>query len=436
MMDATASKPTPDELTADELIATLAEPSVRADPYPVYARLRQLAPVHRAASGAVFLSGYEDCATLTRSPAFRSQGPEFMDAVAPGWRERPGRVATIESLLFRDPPDHTRLRRLVSGAFTARRIEALREEVVRLVYDALDKIADAGTDGGVVNLHEILAATLPISVIGALVGVPREDWPLLRRWMTAMMQIVEMTTNKQIMDDADEGAQQLMDYFADLVAQCRAHPHDDLASALVAARDSTNPNPNPGPDPDTTPDSTDPNTGLTETELLQTLILLFMAGVDTMVNHLAAGTAALLAHPDQLAALRADVALAPSAVEEMLRYDAPIQIIGRVSREPTQLGDTEIPPGALVIGLLGAANRDPAKFPDPDTFDIARKTGTSVLSFGGGMHYCLGAPLARIESAEFFPAFLARFPRLALAGEPERRGLVLRGFANLPITIS
>ena len=173
MVDTTANKPPTDEPsaigpTADELIAVLAEPSVRADPYPVYARLRQLAPVHRAASGAVFLSGYEDCATLTRGPAFRSQGPGFMDAVAPGWRERPGRVATVESLLFRDPPDHTRLRRLISGAFTARRIEALREPVIRLVGDALDTIADAGSDGGVVNLHEVLSATLPISVIGAL----------------------------------------------------------------------------------------------------------------------------------------------------------------------------------------------------------------------------------------------------------------------------
>jgi cytochrome P450 len=432
MMDATANQP-----TADELITSLAEPSVRADPYPVYARLRQLAPVHRAASGAVFLSGYEDCATLTRGPAFRSQGPEFMDAVAPGWRKRPGRVATVESLLFRDPPDHTRLRRLVSGAFTPRRTEALREEVVRLVDDALDAIAEAGSDGGVVNLHEILSGTLPISVIGALVGVPPEDWPLLRGWMTAMMQIVEMTTNTRIMDEADEGARRLTEYFADLVAQRRAHPREDLATALVTVRDSGD-----SGDSDSAAAS-DPSVHLSETavrlsetELLQTLILLFMAGVDTMVNHLAAGTAALLAHPDQLDALRTDPALAPSAVEEMLRYDAPIQIVGRVTGEPVRLGEVDIPAGALVIGLLGAANRDPSRFPDPDVFDIARRPGISMLSFGGGMHYCLGAPLARIESAQFFPAFLARFPTLALGGEPVRRGLVLRGFATLPITVS
>lgn len=404
-----------DGATADELVAALATPSVRDDPYPVYARLRRLAPVHRTASGVVFLSGYEDCVTLTRGPAFRSQGPQWMDAVAPGWRERPGRVATVESLLFRDPPDHTRLRRLVGGAFTARRLEALRGEVVRLVGGALDAIEDAGRDGSAVNLHEILSATLPISVIGALVGVPHEDWPLLRRWMTAMMQIVEMTTSTEIMDAADDGALRLMEYFAALAADRRTHPRDDLATALVASADA--------------------DQALTETELLQTLILLFMAGVDTMVNHLASGTAALLAHPDQLAALRDDPALAPSAVEEMLRYDAPIQIIGRVAGEPMRLGEVDIPAGTLVLGLLGAANRDPARFPDPDTFDVARPPGSSVLSFGGGMHYCLGAPLARLESAEFFPAFLARFPKLALGGVPQRRGLVLRGFAGLPITV-
>jgi len=161
-----------------------------------------------------------------------------------------------------------------------------------------------------------------------------------------------------------------------------------------------------------------------------------MAGVDTMVNHLSAGTVALLTHPAQLSAFRAQPSLAPSAVEEMLRYDAPIQIVGRVTGEQVCLAGLDISPGTLVIGILGAANRDPSRFPDPDSFDIARRPGTSVLSFGGGMHYCLGAPLARIESAEFFPAFLARFPNLAPAGAPERRGLVLRGFATLPITIS
>lgn len=404
-----------DGATADELVAALATAPVRADPYPVYARLRRLAPVHRAPSGMVFLTGYEDCVTLTRSPAFHAQGPQWMDAVNPAWREHPGQVATVESLLFRDPPDHTRLRRLVGGTFTIRRLEALRGDVVRLVGDALDAIADAGGDGSAVNLHEILSATLPISVIGALVGVPSEDWPLLRRWMTAMMQIVEMTTSAQIMDAADDGARRLTDYFAALVAERRAHPREDLASALVAVADD---------------DET-----LTGTELLQTLILLFMAGVDTMVNHLANGTQALLAHPDQLAALRADPALAPSAVEEMLRYDAPIQIIGRVSGEPVRLGGLDVPAGTLAIGLLGAANRDPARFPDPDAFDITRSPGSIVLSFGGGMHYCLGAPLARLESAEFFPAFLARFPKLALGGVPQRRGLVLRGFSDFPITV-
>jgi cytochrome P450 len=407
---------------AEGLVAALGTPEGRADPYPVYARLRELAPVYRAASGAVFLSGYEDCVTVTRDPAFRAQGPEWMDRISPGWRERPGKVATIESMLFRDPPDHTRLRRLVSATFTARRLAGLQGDIERLVGAALDALAEAGSDGSVVNLHEILAVTLPVSVIGTLVGVPQSDWTLLQESMSAMMQVVELSVGKGAMAAADVGAQNLMDYFARLVADKRRDPSGDLASALVSVRDATEGEP------------TGSEGGLTEAELLQTLILLFMAGVDTMVNHLVNGTAALLAHPEQLAALRADPGLAPGAVEEMMRYDPPIQIMGRVTSADTVLGGLEFGAGTLMICLLGAANRDPAQFADPDRFDLTRP-GTTALSFGGGIHYCLGAPLARMESATFFPALLDRFPRLALAGEPVRRGLVLHGFADFPVRL-
>jgi cytochrome P450 len=414
------------DATADSLVAALSTAQGRADPYPVYSRLRELAPVHRSASGAVFLTGYDDCVTVTRDPGFRAQGPEWMDRISPGWRERPGKVATIESMLFRDPPDHTRLRRLVSTAFTPRHIAGLQGEVARLVDAALDTLADAGRDGGPVNLHEILAATLPVSVIGTLVGVPKSDWTLLQESMSAMMQVVELTVDKAAGIAADRGAENLLDYFSALVAERRRAPRNDLATALVAVRDAA-------------PVAAEPGAGaaggLTETELLQTVILLFMAGVDTMVNHLVNGTAALLAHPDQLAALRADPGLASSAVEEMLRYDPPIQIMGRVSGADTVVGGLPVAAGTLLICLLGAANRDPAQFADPDRFDLSR-AGTAALSFGGGIHYCLGAPLARMESAAFFPALLARFPKLRGAGTPVRRGLVLRGFADLPVALA
>jgi cytochrome P450 len=403
--------------TADELVAMLGTERGRADPYPVYARLRELAPVHRAKNGAVFLTGYDDCVTVTRDPVFRAQGPEWMDTINPNWRARPGKVATIESMLFRDPPDHTRLRRLVSSTFTVRRLAALQGDIDRLVQAGLDAIADAGQDGGVLDLHQVICDTLPISVIGTMVGVPEADWSVLQESMTAMMQVVELSVNQQMLDAADRGADRLMEYFAGLVAERRRQPREDLASALVTVRDGSA-----------------EEGALTEVELLQTLILLFMAGVDTMVNHLCNGTLALLEHPDQLAALRAEPGLAAGAVEELMRYDAPIQIMGRVVGADMEFGGLDLSAGNLLICLLGAANRDPARFAGPDRLDLAR-TGMTALGFGGGMHYCLGAPLARMESAAFFPALLARFPKLAVAAPPVRRGLVFRSFAALPVTV-
>ncbi|MDH6131422.1 cytochrome P450 [Kitasatospora sp. MAA4] len=415
-----------DEEAAEVLLARLGTPQGRADPYPVYAELRALAPVFRSRRGQIYLTGHQDCAELVRSTAFRAQGPDWMDRVSPGWRERPGKVATIEAMLFRDPPDHTRLRRLVSGAFTARRMAALREQIGQLARTALDEIADAGADGGTVDLQALLSRSLPVSVIGTMVGVPPQDWGLLQESMSAMMQVVELSVDEPALAAADRGAETLMDYFAALVADRRKEPTDDLASALVAVRDEA------GEDRQLSADGQ--AGGLSEAELLQTLLLLFMAGVDTMVNHLVNGTAAFLAHPEQAALLRAAPALAPGAVEEALRYDAPIQILARVAAEDVTIQRTPVAAGTLVIGLLGAANRDPERFADPEAFDITRP-GTGSVSFGGGMHFCLGAPLARIESAAFFPALLERFPGLRAAGKPVRRGMVLRGFEHFPVTL-
>ncbi|MGF1426890.1 cytochrome P450 [Kitasatospora sp. LaBMicrA B282] len=404
----------PDTETPDQLLARLGTPGGRADPYPVYRRLHALAPVHDTGRGQVFLTGHQDCLQLLRDPGYRAQGPDWMDRVSPGWRERPGKVATIEAMLFRDPPDHTRLRRLVSGAFTARRLAALRPEVAQLADLALDRIADAGCDGGTVDLQELLADSLPIAVIGALVGVPESDRTLLQQAMTAMMQVVELTVDEAALTAADRGAELLLGYFAELVAQRRKQPTEDLASALVAVRDE--------------------GTGLSEDELLQTLLLLFMAGVDTMVNHLVNATAAFLAHPGQAALLRAEPGLAEGAVEEALRYDPPIQLLARVAAADLTIRQCAVPAGSLVIGLVGAANRDPERYPDPERFDITR-TGTAAVSFGGGLHYCLGAPLARIESAAFLPGLLHRFPGLRPAGAARRRGLVLRGFEYFPVAL-
>jgi cytochrome P450 len=404
------------------LLDSLLTPGVIANPYPTFEQLRALGGPHCTPSGVWFALSYEDCATVTRETVFRAQSPQWCDLATPGWRDRPSKVATFETMLFLDPPDHTRLRRLVGAAFTPRQAERLRASIVRLVDQSLDALADAGSGGSPVDLQATLAARLPIAVIGSLVGVPPGDWASLRPAMSALLKVVEIGVTKQELDEADRAALELRDYFSGLVASRHAAPRDDLASTLVAAHDATA----TGQRPD---DGT-----LSRDELLQTLTFLFMAGVDTMTNLLTNGTAALLAHPDQAALLRADPALAPHTVDEVLRYDPPVQFLGRVAAEDTQLGGAPLTPGSLVIAMLGAANRDPARFADPDVFDITR-TGTTVLSFGGGIHFCLGAPLARIEAGTFFAALLTRFPSLRLAGPPVRQGLVFRGFSHLPVTL-
>jgi|SRR5579875_1780477 len=404
------------------LLDSLLTPAVSADPYPTFERLRALGSPLPTPSGIWFALSYDHCATVTRETVFRAQSPEWCDLATPRWRERPSKIATFETMLFRDPPDHTRLRRLVGAAFTPRQAERMRAGIGDLVQRTLDVLADAGSDGGPVDLQAALAARLPIAVIASLVGVPESDWPILQPAMSTLLKVVEIGVTKHDLDKADRAALELRDYFTALAASRRATPRDDLASTLVAVHDATAAGQRPA------------DAGFSEDELLQTLTFLFMAGVDTMTNLLANGTAALLTHPDQADLLRADPALVPRAVDEVLRYDPPVQFVGRVAGTDTQLAHAALTPGTLVMAILGAANRDPARFADPGAFDITR-TGTTVLSFGGGIHYCLGAPLARVQAGTFFAALLTRFPRLRLAGTPVRQGVVFRGFSHLPVAL-
>jgi|SRR5579875_1015574 len=413
------------------LFASLTTPEVSADPYPVFARLRELGRLHRVGP-VTYAPGYEECATVTREHAlFLAQSPRWIDTAIPGWREHPSMTATFETMLFQDPPDHTRLRRLVSAAFTPRQAERMRASVGVLVERCLDALADAGADGGTVNLHAVVAATLPIAVIGSLVGVPASDWAGLQRSMSALLQLVEFSVSRAQLAAADEAALTLRGYFADLVASRRARPRDDLASQLVAVRDASA---GAGRTGEARTGEAQTGEALTGDELLQTLTFLFMAGVDTMINLLAGGAAALAAHPDQAALLRADPGLAGRAAEEVLRFDPPVQFVGRVPARDTTLAGTPLPAGQLVMAMLGSANRDPRRFGHPDTFDITR-AGTAVLSFGGGVHFCLGAPLARVEASTFLPALVTRFPALRPAGPPVRQGVIFRGFRDLPVTL-
>jgi cytochrome P450 len=392
---------------------------LRSDPYPRYAEVRDAGPVHRVrlADGrrAWLVTRYDEALqALTDarlSKDFRrlgEAGPELVPSP-----QVPAFFAG-RSMLNADPPDHTRLRTLVSRAFTTRRVEALRGRIQQITDALLDGMA---AREGVIDLIATFAFPLPITVIGELLGVPAEDWPMLRGWFTTLL-----ATGPGVAGDprAVEASNGLLRYLLDLLAAKRAAPRDDLLSGLIEACDGEQ--------------------RLDEQELVATTFLLIVAGHETTVNLIASGTVALLRHPDQLAALRADPSLVPSAVEELLRYDGPVQhATFRYTTEPVEVGGATIPANQRVLVLLASANRDPSRFDDPDRLDV-RRTDRRHLAFGHGIHFCLGAPLARLEGQIAFTSLLGRFPGLRLAVPPEelswRRGLVLRGLVELPVALT
>lgn len=409
--------PGSDWQAADDLLTELfASAEARDDPYPLYARVRDLDPVHTTSTGRVYLTRYADCAAAIRDSSLGVQNESWMDKVSPDWRTHPSVVQNIESVLFHNPPQHTRLRKLVNKSFTARRVAAIRESVRGLVDGALDRLADAASDGGVVDAYDMLARTLPTAVVGTLIGIPEKDWDMLHEPTSSVMQVVEVGVGPRRLIDADASVLELNAYFADLIEQRRREPRQDILSDLVAVADA------------------DPENGMSDTELLRMVILLFGAGVDTTVGLLSNGLIAFLDNPEQARLLTQDPGLAKRAVEEVLRFDSPTHVVVRVAGEGAQAGGAPVGTGHTVFAITGAAHRDPAQFENPDAFDITRH-GTSVLSFSGGIHFCVGAPLARMESELFFPALLNRFPTLSLAGPAVRRGFVVRGYSSLPVTI-
>jgi cytochrome P450 len=400
-------------------------PEGSADPTPWYRLLLDRTPVHRSATGSLFLSRYDDCRAALRDNRLGKGegGPQGMlasgDTAALEYRRamferRRGRA---RSMLALDPPDHTRQRSLVSRAFTPRRMEALRPRIAELTEDLLDDLAEAGT----ADLMAQVAMPLPVTVISEMLGVPRAEWPTIRALVTDLVASLEPSATAPELAASEAAAEELFAYFTELVAERRRHPGDDLLTALIEARDE--------------------HDQLGEGEVLAVANLLFAAGSETTTNLIGNGMFALFAHPEQFAALWDDAALVPSAVEEMLRFDSPVQLDGRTVLEPAEVAGVELEPGQRVTTLLGAANRDPARFTDPDHFDVRRYLPGSgaepVMSFASGIHYCLGANLARAEGQEVFAALRRRFVRIEPAGEAVRRHrLTLRGFETLPVSVS
>jgi cytochrome P450 len=392
-------------------------PGFTDNPYPHFAELRRGNPVEHNELGFWALWRYADVAEVLRARLSVQDdkvihvGP-MADVFEEVYAEK-GLDSGTRSMLDLDPPDHTRLRKLVSKAFTPRTIEAMTPAVERLVDEALDRIDDAGT----VDLIDALAFPLPFTVISLMLGMPDTDTERLRELSGTVVRSLEPVPDEQTVRAIVDADIQLGELAADAIAWKREHPADDLLTALINAEDSGD--------------------ALTEDELKAQVILLYVAGHETTVNLIGNGTLALLRDPDQLALWRDRPDLDENAVEELLRFDSPVQMSRRITLEDYPVGDVVIPAGSFVIASLASGNRDDAQFgPDADEVRVDRDNARQQISFGAGVHHCLGAALARLEGRVAMSRLIRRFPDLRLDDEPEWNGRVnLRGLARLPVAV-
>ncbi|HJS37728.1 MAG TPA: cytochrome P450 [Burkholderiales bacterium] len=388
---------------------TRVPPAFLDDPYPWYAALRAHDPVHALQGGGVFLARYDDALAVYRSPhASSDKKAEF----GPKLGDTPLYEHHTTSLVFNDPPLHTRVRRILMGAVNQKAIARMEPNVARLVDALLDDMADRRE----VNFIDEFAAQIPIEVIGNLLGIPRAERSPLRGWSVAILSGLEPVVTPQMMETGNRAVTDFVDFLARLIAERRRNPGDyesDVLTRLIQGEQD--------------------GEKLTEKELYHQCIFLLNAGHETTTNLIGNGLWALLHNPGELAKLRADAALVPSAVEEMLRYDGPIQLNNRRLTAPVEISDRTLPAGTLVTIGIGAANRDPAQFADPERYDVARKPNRH-LAFGHGDHVCVGLNVARMEGRIALGRLLARFARIELAGAPERdRRVRFRGFRKLPV---
>jgi len=395
-----------------ELLFDPRDPGMLADPYPYYHRLRETDPVHRSPFGYWVLSRHQDVDALLRDTRACSDFPHD-DAWARhrGGPDSPIVRSTMLWMMMKDGDAHRRLRSLTGQFFTARAVQLLRPRIAAVIDGLIEEVGE-----GRIDLVRDLALPLPIMVIGELLGIPRADRAQCRAWTDRIGRVVDPIVTPDMRAAMNQALTEFSAYLAGQVQARRANPGQDLLSALVRMDDSSD--------------------RLTDDEIVANVLLLFNAGHETTVNLIGNGMLALLRHPEQLALLRGNPDLISQAVEEISRYDSPVQIAARIMTADIELGGTTIPAGAKVMVIYGAANRDPARYADPDRLDISR-TGVKSLAFGGGPHFCIGAPLARLEVAMVFTALLERYRSIELAA-PElswRANFNLRGLKELPLTM-
>jgi cytochrome P450 len=394
---------------------------IRADPYPRYHALRAAAPVTRGTHGVWLASSFSACDTVLRDPRFghlepdeEPVNPQFGRLGDDGDPLREPDGTPVHSFIVLNPPAHTRIRGLLSQSFTARMVERLRASVVEITDELLEPVLEAGRG----DLLESLAYPLPVAVISRLLGVPAGDFGVFHGWATAIVRGLDpaLLVQEDVVRVLGEARRQFSDYFLELARHRRTDPQDDLLSAMVTVRDGED--------------------RLTDVEVVATSTLLLIAGYETTANLIGNALLALMQHPQEWRRLRDRGEVRPADVDEFLRYDPPAQIAARVARQDVELDGVPIPKGHSVLALLGAANRDPAVYHDPDRFDLGRRTGRH-LAFGQGIHLCLGRLLAHQEAQVAVERLTARTRTVELDGTELRWKpiVTLRALERLPVTV-
>lgn len=388
-------------------------PEFHAHPYPTYQRLQLEDPVHLSSIGAWVMTRYCDVVKALRDPRLSSKQSQISSYSSYQQSNSPVVSLSSQLLFFRDPPDHTRLRKLVTKAFNVRVIEEMRPHIQQIVDELINKVKDTGA----MDIIADLSRPLPVRGIAQMLGIPLADSDQLQQWSDCLSYILDPIKSSNTRQQLNQSILEFRDYLRNLVQQRRQNPENDLISALIQARDERD--------------------MLSEDELLVTCILLFATGEETTVNLIGNGMLTLLSHQDQLEKLKQNPSLIQSAVEEILRYESPVQISGRTVLDNLEIGGKVIRKGSPVFLILGAANRDSAHFCNPNQFNITR-CENNHLAFGDGIHYCLGAALARIQGQIAINTLIQRLPNMKLqVDQPKwRENIFLRGLTTLPVTFS